>query len=41
MNNGNEVREDSWLRRIPPHAGNRICEGCVEEMTIAVAGREL
>lgn len=41
MNNGNEVRKDPWLRRILPHSGMSICEGCVEEMTIAVAAREL
>ena len=36
-----EVRKDSLLRRNPPHPGESIREGCVEEMTIDKAAREL
>ena len=31
MNEETEVRKGSWLRRNPPHQGESICEGCIEE----------
>ena len=36
-----EVRKDSLLRRNPPHPGESMREGCMEEMTIGEAARKL
>jgi addiction module HigA family antidote len=41
MTDETEVRKDSWLRRNPPHPGESIREGCMEEMTIGEAARKL
>ena len=41
MNGESEVREDSWLRRNPPHPGESVREGCMEEMTVGEAARKL
>ena len=41
MNGEPEVREDSWLRRNPPHPGESIRESCMEEMTVGKAARRL